>query len=170
VKIFLLGLPGAGKSWLGKSVAALIHLPFIDLDEQIQLREGMDVQEIFKTKGEDYFRRVEAEMLREKIKQPEFVMATGGGTPCFFENIGLMNSVGTSIFLDTPVSIIAKRLNADEKGARPLLSNSTDVEKALYDLLEKRKSFYSKAHFTVRGESVKIQEIIDRVASVNKRI
>lgn len=169
MKIFLVGLPGSGKSLLGKRISKSINLPFIDLDEQIRLQEGMLVSEIFKTKGQDYFRRVEAEVLREQIKQPEFVMATGGGTPVFFGNMELINNTGISVYLNTPISVIAERMGSDEKEARPLLAETDDssMETKLLNLLDVRKSFYEQAHFTVKGDTITAFEIIQLVTSVN---
>jgi shikimate kinase len=169
VKIFLVGLPGSGKSLLGKRISKSINLPFIDLDEQIRIQEGMLVSEIFKSKGQDYFRRVEAEVLREQIKKPEFVMATGGGTPVFFGNMELINNTGISVYLDTPISVIAERMGSDEKKARPLLAEAddTNMETKLLNLLEVRKSFYEQAHFTVKGDTITAFEIIQLVTSAS---
>ena len=170
MKIFLVGLPGSGKSLLGKRISKSINLPFIDLDEQIRIQEGMLVSEIFKTKGQDYFRRVEAEVLREQIKQPEFVMATGGGTPVFFGNMELINNTGISVYLNTPISVIAERLGSDEKKTRPLLAETDEssMETKLLNLLEVRKSFYEQAHFTVKGDTVTAFEIIQQVTSASR--
>jgi shikimate kinase len=169
VKIFLVGLPGSGKSLLGKRISKSINLPFIDLDEQIRLQEGMLVSEIFKTKGQDYFRRVEAEVLREQIKQPEFVMATGGGTPVFFGNMELINNTGISVYLNTPISVIVERMGSDERKSRPLLAETDEgsLEAKLLNLLEVRKSFYEQAHFTVKGDTITAFEIIQLITSAN---
>jgi shikimate kinase len=165
VKLFLIGLPGSGKSTLGKQISKLMNLPFIDLDEQIIAREGLPVSEIFGAKGQDYFRQVEAEVLREQIKQPEFVMATGGGTPVFFGNMELINQSGISFYLDTPISVIAARMDVNETSLRPLLAgvNEVGVETKLMSLFDARKSFYEQAHFTVKGDSITALEIIQLV-------
>jgi shikimate kinase len=170
VKIFLVGLPGSGKSLLGKRISKSINLPFIDLDEKIRVHEGMLVREIFKTKGQDYFRRVEAEVLREQIKQPEFVMATGGGTPVFFGNMELINSTGISVYLNTSIPVIAERMGSDEKKSRPLLAEADDssMETRLLNLLETRKEFYEQAHFKVKGDTITAFEIIQLVTSANR--
>jgi shikimate kinase len=169
VKVFLIGLPGSGKSMLGKQIAKSINLPFIDLDECIYVHEGLTIGELFKTKGQHYFRRVEAEVLREQIKQPEFVMATGGGTPCFFGNMELINSAGTSIYLETSLPIIASRFDSKQKDLRPMFSNvvDADVEEFLTKLLQIRKPFYEQSHFKVNGDTITAWEIIQLVMAAS---
>jgi shikimate kinase len=154
VRIFLIGLPGSGKSFLGKQIAAVVNLPFIDLDDVIAQREGMPVSEIFSAKGEPYFRSVEADTLREQCERDEFAMATGGGTPCFFDNMEVMNASGTSVFLNTPMTSIVQRLQADQKELRPLLAQTSDeqLEQKLNQLFEQRLPFYRQAHLTVTTE------------------
>src|SRR5688572_4732227 len=123
MKLYLIGLLGSGKSVLGKELSNLLRIPFIDLDDVLEAQEGMKVSEIFSTKGEDQFRIMEAAALREQSIQKEFVMATGGGTPCFHDNMSFINKTGTSVFLDTPVSEIVKRLKGEQRKIRPLLAN-----------------------------------------------
>ena len=162
MKIFLVGLPGSGKSFIGKQLAESIQLPFIDLDEAIMVQEGISVSEIFATKGEGYFRQVEATVLRNQISVDDFVMATGGGTPCFFDNMDLMNDNGVSIFLNTPTSVIAERLISEQKNSRPLLANESNIELALEHLLNARFPFYSQATITMQGEFT-LTEIIQSI-------
>src|SRR5688572_17553731 len=114
MKLFLIGLLGSGKSFLGKELAKALNLPFIDLDDILEKKEGMKVSEIFSAKGEEHFRILEATALREQSTQKAFVMATGGGTPCFHDNMTHINQCGTSVFLNTPVSEIVKRLKGEQ--------------------------------------------------------
>src|SRR5947207_14326757 len=109
MKIFLLGLPGSGKTTLGKALARSLGLSFVDLDLEIEKSEGMLIPEIFKTKKEDYFRKAEAAQLKHwSLSDREFVMATGGGAPCFFDNLETIKAAGRSFFLDVPASEIAE--------------------------------------------------------------
>jgi shikimate kinase len=103
MKLFLIGLMGSGKSVMGKRISQSAQLPFIDLDNEIEKEEGMKIQEIFSKKGEDYFRTLEAAALRRHSEAEEFVMATGGGAPCFHGNMDFINKTGTSIFLNTHI-------------------------------------------------------------------
>ena len=154
MKLFLIGLMGSGKSFLGKKISEALHLPFIDLDQEIEKEEGSSVSEIFAVKGEEHFRKLEAAVLRKSSNSTEFVMATGGGAPCFHQNMDFIKKTGTSIFLNVPVSIIAKRLKGSELEQRPILQNSSteNVETMLITLLDKRLKFYSEADFTLSGE------------------
>jgi shikimate kinase len=111
MKIFLIGMPGSGKTTLGKRLAKEMLLPFVDLDKEIERREGKSVQQLFTENGEDYFRQVESkELIEWSASAKSFVMATGGGTPCFYEGIKVINQSGLSIFLDVPLTTLLSRL------------------------------------------------------------
>ncbi|MBX2946567.1 MAG: shikimate kinase [Cyclobacteriaceae bacterium] len=146
MKIFLVGLPGSGKSTFGKQLAEALQLPFIDLDKEIEQACGMPVAEIFASKGEPWFREQESVTLRTIVgKDHSFVMATGGGTPCFHGSMELMNQAGTTIFLDIPLNIIEQRISEVEKSARPLFKSERSVSEKLQQLYEHRLPFYQQA-------------------------
>jgi shikimate kinase len=153
MKIYLVGLPGSGKSLLGRKLSKSINLPFIDLDAELEKHEGLKVAKIFAGKGQDYFRTLEADMLRKLSDEKEFVMATGGGAPCFHNNMEFINQTGTSIFLNTPIATIASRISPKEKKTRPLLEDVPDdqLEQKLEELLKRRLTYYQQAHFTIDG-------------------
>lgn len=156
MKIFLVGLAGSGKTTLGKQLAEELQLPFVDLDWEIERRENLSVQEIFAQRGEDQFRRVESEILGEwSVSQNDFVMATGGGAPCFFNGIDIINGSGLSIFLDVPVDVLSSRLAGATD--RPLLNSSDDDERKmkLESLRAARLETYRKAHLIVPDPSLK---------------
>ncbi|HMV09064.1 MAG TPA: shikimate kinase [Cyclobacteriaceae bacterium] len=154
MKLYLIGLPGSGKSTLGKKLAGELSIPFIDLDHAIEQESGKSVAAIFSEHGEEYFRSLEAVALRQQSKSAEFVMACGGGTPCFHDNMPFMNASGRTVFLNVPVSEILKRfMLTREHSLRPLL-NESDPEKLtgkLEDLLAKRLPFYTQAEITLSG-------------------
>jgi shikimate kinase len=162
MKIFLIGLLGSGKSYLGKQLSELLTLPFIDLDGAIERKQGAKVAEIFTAQGEEHFRKIEATVLREQSKQLAFVMATGGGTPCFHKNMTFMNETGITVFIDPPLSEIKKRLEGEQRKSRPLLSNVSDdqLQSTLTALLEKRLEFYNQAHVHVSAPTITAKDIL----------
>ena len=138
MKYFIVGYMASGKSTFGKELAKDKGLPFLDLDESVESREGRSISEIFAKEGEEYFRKREREILHEICNEAdEFVLATGGGTPCFFDNMDYMNT--------SPLVIVdrLKRQRAD----RPLLAMYSDDELEFFvrEHLESRLSFYLKA-------------------------
>jgi shikimate kinase len=151
MKVYLIGMPGSGKTTLGKKVASQLELDFVDLDHEIESREQKSIPEIFRERGEDYFRKVESELLREWAgSSKSFVLGTGGGAPCFYNGIEVINNSGVSIFLDVPVDMLAKRV--ETKTNRPLLETESadELKKRLEKILESRRSIYQKAHHTIQ--------------------
>jgi shikimate kinase len=164
MKVFLLGLPGSGKTTLGRKLAATLQLPFVDLDKEIEKTEGKQIREIFAEKKEDYFRQLEsAELKKWCDKTDDFVMATGGGAPCFFDNIDVINRAGKSIFLDVPASEIVRRMSMGPIEKRPLLA--TGGKDGLKDSIEflrtNRLSYYRQASITLAGSGISVAEMTD---------
>ena len=127
MKYFIVGYMASGKSTFGKELAKDKGLPFLDLDESVESREGRSISEIFAKEGEEYFRKREREILHEICNEAdEFVLATGGGTPCFFDNMDYMNQAGTTVFLNTSPLVIVDRLKR-QRADRPLLAMYSDV-------------------------------------------
>lgn len=162
MKIFLLGLPGSGKTTLGKQLSEALRLPFVDLDFAIEQGAGEKITEIFKEKGEDYFRELEsAELKKWCFDQEGFVMATGGGTPCFNDNMKWINESGKSIFLDVPARAIARRIKKAEMLERPLLASLRPEE--LKDYIEFLRSsripYYGQAHISLPGDSISLADL-----------
>jgi shikimate kinase len=155
MKIYLIGMPGSGKTTLAKQAAEELNLEFVDLDQQIEEQEQKSIAEIFNQKGEDHFRQVESALLRQwSSSQKSFVMSTGGGAPCFLKGIDVINQSGISVYLDVPVSLLAERVS--KKSGRPLLDNtrSEDLEEKLRSIREKRIWFYSQAHITLTNPTL----------------
>lgn len=168
-KIFLVGLPGSGKSTFGKKLAAQMELDFIDLDTEIVKNEGMSIPEIFKHRGENEFRAIERHNLEEVIANQEcFVLATGGGAPCFFNNIETMISAGVVIFLNEDIEEIVTRVSI-EKATRPLIEKigDDDMYKNLTGLYKKRFPFYNKADLTLSPEEISIDKAIGKLAQLS---
>ena len=165
MKIFLIGLPGSGKTTLGRQLSEKLNLSFVDLDLEIEKQEGKTVQEIFARKKENYFREMESKTLKSFCSsKSDFVMATGGGAPCFFDNMPIMNQSGKTIFLDVPASEIARRLQKTELIERPLFSKLSDDQ--LKDKIEwlrsQRISFYKQAGHVI-SNLVSLEELVTLV-------
>ena len=145
MRLFILGFMGCGKSFSGKRLAKKFDIDFIDLDHFLEEKEGNSIREIFETKGEEYFRNLERECLQAMKNKSMTVISVGGGTPCFFDNMDWMNNNGITVFLDTPVSILANRLKK-AMSKRPLLKNYTSdgLEKFITEKLSERKAFYEQ--------------------------
>lgn len=143
----LVGLPGAGKTTLGRQLAAYFNRPFLDLDVAIEVRTGRGVRAIFADEGEAGFRAVETAALREAlvVGGPPLVLATGGGTPCFHDNMALLNQAGITLWLDVPVTTLAARLAPEEVAKRPLMAAAGGAEAWLRETLAARKQFYAQA-------------------------
>jgi shikimate kinase len=152
-KIFLIGFMGSGKSTHGKKLAKLLNKPFIDLDNYIEKKEELSVQEIFEKKGEDYFREKESEYLKQVIaRYPQSVVSLGGGTPCFNNNITQILKAGTAVYIEMPADSLHYRLTQSEN-KRPLLKDKSLEEglEFIQDLLRRREQFYLQAQLTING-------------------
>lgn len=161
--IFLLGFMGCGKSTLGKKVAKKLDLPFFDLDKCIEEKAGVSISEIFKTKGEEYFRALESKVLISLINnQDNYVLSLGGGAPCFNDNMKLINELGTSIYLKYNEGILASRL-INSKAERPLIANKTKEELIdfISKLLSKREQFYNQSKIVVEGNNITANQVVN---------
>ncbi|MGI6792745.1 shikimate kinase [Bacteroides sp. KG68] len=146
IRIFLTGYMGAGKTTLGKAFAREMHLSFIDLDWYVEQRFHESVRDLFVGRGEEAFRLLERNMLHEAGEFEDVVISTGGGTPCFFDNMDYMNARGQTVFLDVHPDILFRRLRV-AKQQRPVLQGKTDEELRAFILeaLEKRSPYYLQA-------------------------
>ena len=127
IRIFLTGYMGAGKTTLGKAFAREMNVPFIDLDWYIEERFHKSIRELFTERGEASFRELERNMLHEVGEFEDVVVSTGGGTPCFFDNMEYMNGCGQTVFLDVHPDILFRRLRV-AKQQRPILQGKTDED------------------------------------------
>jgi len=163
-RIFLIGYMGAGKTTVGKGLANRLKLSFIDLDTYIESRHHKTVREIFEEKGEDAFRNIEKTMLREVAEFEDVLIATGGGAPCFSDNVEFMNSVGTTIYLKVSVKELAARLETC-KQTRPVLKNRSGESLVAFisESLEKREPFYSKANVVFDVDKMLTKSDVDNI-------
>lgn len=170
MKIFLVGFMGSGKSTLGKKLSELMNVSFIDLDSKIEESEGKSVSQIFKERGEEYFRNLEAEALRKTARIRNAVIATGGGAPCFYDNMEWMNENGVTVYLKAEPGELYHRL-LKERETRPLLAHMGDV--ALFDYimssLAHREPYYARAAFKLPLKTATPAAIFSRIKGLEKR-
>lgn len=146
--IFLCGMPGCGKSSLGELLASKLHFQFTDLDKEIEFSTGESISQLFLEKGEAGFRKIEKSTLEKTLLKDlnRHVIALGGGTLVYSDNLDQIKSKGLLVYLKTPTDLLLKRLKNDT--TRPLLKN-TALEKKVTELLEQRDPIYQKAHLTI---------------------
>lgn len=162
MRIYLIGFMGSGKTYWGKKLSQKLKLPFFDLDRVIEEKEGKSIAAIFAEMGEEYFRMLEKEVLHLVTESHEsFVMACGGGTPCFFNNIDYMRSRGTTVWLNCSVESLYNRL-VKEKEKRPLIRIFSDEELRSYIIKKNsdRKIFYQQASVILSEEDVSLSGLI----------
>ena len=156
----------SGKSTIGREISKKLDMKFIDLDDYISKREKSSISEIFKVKGEIYFRRIESLYLSEILNSKDnFILSLGGGTPCYSNNMDLiMNSEAVSIYIKAGIKTLVSRLTA-EKNKRPLVAELEDdklVEFVAKHLFE-RRFFYEQASMTVNTEDKSTEEITTEI-------
>ena len=165
MKIFLIGFMGAGKTYWGRLLSEKLGIRFFDLDEQVTEHAGKSIPEIFATEGEEQFRLQEKEVLHIITESHDsFVMACGGGSPCYFNNIDYMNQAGTTVWINTASDILFQRLMA-EKEKRPLIRDlSNDQLKAfIHKKFADRKIYYEQADVKVDEELVQLDKLIETI-------
>lgn len=169
MKVFLIGLPGCGKSTLAKLVANQLGRTFVDLDVEIVKGERQSIANIFNSKGEEQFRALEKTCLsRWCARSTDFVMATGGGTPCFLSNMELIKKSGISIFLDTDINEIASRMMNTELAKRPLFAGQ-DVDTIagrVEEMRRQRISYYNQADVKLTGSQISVDQIIKDILTL----
>ena len=163
MKIVLLGYMGSGKSTVGKLLAEKLELPFIDLDDYIENNLNSKIAEIFAETGEIHFRREEHRLLKEIFEQQdEFVLALGGGTPCYSNNMDLVLDFTSNVFyLKLNIPTLADRLRS-EKEDRPLIQHLPDTElpEFIGKHLFERSPFYNRATYTLQADQLNEQELV----------
>lgn len=166
--IYLAGMMGAGKSTVGNVLARKLGMRFVDLDQTIEDAESMSIREIFKQKGETYFRELESKMLREAAGTVSSVIALGGGTLSRTENLSFVKEIARSIYLRAPVDFLVE--NLQERSDRPLVADEITEEALrakLETLLQQRRESYEACDFILdinRGMSA--NDIANRIVEL----
>jgi shikimate kinase len=159
----LIGLPGVGKSTVGRRVSRMIGREFIDFDEEIARREGISIKEIFRTAGESHFRKLELGLTRELASRRALILAPGGGWICQREAAELLRGAGRTIYLRvTPESVFRRSRRISE---RPLLAGPDPLGK-LKELHEARRHLYEKSDYVVDAETLTKEQLVSEVARI----
>lgn len=169
MRVFLIGYMGVGKSTIGKKLAVSLGLKFMDLDKFISTKTGVSVPNIIVHQGEEYFRNIEKNSLQELASFSDVLISTGGGTPCFFDNMEVIQNKGVSVYLEMDTKSLAKRLN-NSQSSRPLLKGKSleELEVFVEEHLSSRLPFYKKADITINAlnvNGVKIKELAQTIAA-----
>ena len=168
MRLILLGYMGSGKSSIGKILSEMLQIPLMDLDDHIVSHEKMNIKDIFKKKGEIYFRRKETEYLSELLLHKDnFILSVGGGTPCYGNNIHLINSHSKSFYLKASINTIYDRVsNEINKSKRPLISEikNNDLKEFIAKHLFERSSYYEKANFTIITDHKTQKEVAEEIS------
>jgi shikimate kinase len=171
IRIFLIGYMGAGKTTLGKALARKLNLSFVDIDWFIENRFHKRIQDLFEERGEAGFRELERKILHEVAEFEDAIISTGGGAPCFFDNMDLMNRKGSTVFLDVQPDVLFRRLRMTST-SRPILKDKTDEELSAFIIqaLEGRLPFYTQAQYTFNADKLEnrcqIDETVQRLCEV----
>ncbi|PXX21633.1 shikimate kinase [Hoylesella shahii] len=160
-RIILIGYMGAGKTTVGKALAAELGLRFYDLDWYIESRMRKTVAQLFAEQGEEGFRRIERNMLHEVAEFEGVLISCGGGTPCFYDNMQYINQQGLTLYLKASPEVLYKHLKMG-KSVRPLLLNKTpeEVQRFISEQLKAREQFYTRAQFTL---DVNLMDNFDKI-------
>ncbi len=160
MKIFLIGFMGSGKTTLGRKLAARMNYEFIDLDHKLEQQVELSIAEYFTLFGEDSFRKLESEVLRKTIYPENAIISTGGGLPCFFDNMDWMKANGKVVYLNLSPKTLADRLEAG-KEERPLLQDKHGEALVVFieQKLGEREKFYSQANIIADGLSLTAERL-----------
>jgi shikimate kinase len=167
MRVYLIGYMSSGKTRFGMELGEKTGYRFIDTDGLFEERYRISILDFFKKYNEESFRKIEKELLLETLTYQDAIIATGGGTPCFFNNIDIIKRNGISIYLKMDINSLVNRLAIVRK-KRPLLQNRTvsDLESYIRIQIAERELFYSQADFTVDAENIKVDDILNLIAGI----
>lgn len=161
-RIFIVGYMGSGKTTVGKQLAKTLSLSFVDVDAYIEKKYRKTISDLFGEKGEEGFRKIESRALREVAEFEDVVVSTGGGTPCFYDNMEIMNGAGVTIYLEVHPKVLADHLLAS-KTVRPLIAGMQQEELVPFikEHLARREEYYRKAQIVYHIDHMFTKNEID---------
>ena len=156
--IFLIGYMGCGKSTIGNNLSQIMKTQFIDLDDLIQQEIGLNICDIFHQKGEHFFRKKEHYCLTSIDYSQNMIVAVGGGTPCFFNNMYFMNNLGVTIYLKVSIEELVSRLQFSN--SRPNLFNKkVNLQDLVREQLIEREKYYLKSQYVIESDSISTEQV-----------
>ena len=169
MRIFLIGYMGSGKTKTADALAKILKYSLSDTDKLVEERVGSSIDSIFRKEGQEYFRDVEKDVLRQTAIFDNIVISTGGGTPCYFENMQWMKENGLTVYLEANPGLLFHRL-ATNRENRPLLSSLNDVElmEQITSHLATRIPVYRKADIIVNAADVDVKDLAAKIKSHGK--
>ena len=163
--VFLIGYMGSGKSTVGRELAKYMDVDFIDIDKLIEKEFGAPIFDIFNDKGESFFREKEHSILTSFNFPSKSIIATGGGTPCFFDNLNFMKQKGSTLYLKLTPNELYQRLKFQND--RPLLyNNKLNLRDFINMQLSERQEYYHMSHYTIESDDIKIDELFKLVNKI----
>jgi shikimate kinase len=160
MRIYIVGYMGSGKSTVGRQLAKLLNFGHIDLDVLFEEEYKISIADFFNKYDESAFRLIEKKILESTLKYDDFVISTGGGTPCFFTNMDFINQNGISVYIKMhPKSLFYRLLTS--KRTRPLVSGLDELvlQKSIETRLAERETFYAQSQIIIKGENVNIEDL-----------
>lgn len=161
MRVYLIGFMGSGKTTVGRKLAKKLHFNFIDTDQMIEEQTGLSVSKIFSQEGEDYFRELERHVLTQTFECNNYVISTGGGMPCFYDNMQRLLANGLVIYIKMSSLALFNRIVQSHKD-RPLFANLTreQTKAKIEALLLEREKFYEQAHKKIDGLNLNVNTIV----------
>jgi shikimate kinase len=160
MRIYLIGYMGSGKTTVSKRLSSLMNIPSYDLDQLFEERFKIEISSFFEKYDEGLFRNLESQLLKETTNIERGIIATGGGTPCFYDNMNWMNNNGITVYLQMHPLSIVNRISSSRK-KRPLLASKSNAELISFirGHMRQRNIFYSQAHIIVKAESINLEAL-----------
>lgn len=164
--IIIIGMPGSGKSSVAKVLSGKIKWKFLDTDSFIEAMEECSVENIFKNKGENYFRERERDLIVNFFNLDHTVISTGGGMPVFYDNMDNLKKIGITVFLKVPLKEIVNRLERPKNRNRPLIKQGKSVEDKVQEIYNQRIYIYEQADLSISCENMNKYQISDEIIKI----